>query len=252
VALAVWGGAACRIRSTGPDWIEVHGHAVARRLAGGPTGVWALCSSDHACSYPSGSGTWVDHPEVTGARAIAASRAGLHFIDAEGRLGRLGGGRVEGALAALGPNTSALATDEEGRTVYAIIEGHVYQVQDGSPVRGPCYDLTATGLAVVGGELWVADGQGLFVAAGGACRAVGGPRGAVRVAGFGDQVLAVDAAGDVFRRRDGDRWERLPRPLRFRPDTMPERQAVRELAVSATAAWVTDGDGVVYVLSEAG
>ncbi len=242
---------ACRIRSGAPHWIETHGHAQVQRVAGGPMGLLGIGTNGLVYNYPEFGSVWHEWNNRLRPRALAGSRQGLVYADQEGHVGKGNRGHVGNAEWTLGSAVSALATDENGSALYAVADGHVSRLEAAGQVPGPCAELHVLSIALARDALWLSDGQRVFIGSDAACQpAPGAPAHITRLAGLGQRLFAVDASGDVFRTTQGNVWERLPRPLKFRADQLPQFHPALDVAVTGTAAWVVDDESNVFVLSE--
>jgi hypothetical protein len=241
----------CSIRSKGPHWIETHGRAQVQRVAGGPLGLLAIGTNGLIYSYPEFGSVWHEWNGRLHPRMIAGSRRGLVYADQDGRVGKGDHGRVGNPEWNLGGAVSALATDEDGDALYAIADGHISRLLESGAVPGPCGERRAVSIAIARGQLWVSDGQHVYLGSDAGCQAApGAPSKVLRLAGLGSRIFAVDEAGDVFRSKAASGWERLPRPQKFRPDQMPHLHPATDVAVTGTAVWVVDDEQNVFVLSE--
>jgi hypothetical protein len=202
-------------------------------------------------SYPEFGSVWHEWNGHLHPRVIAGARRGLVYADQEGRVGFANGGHVSSPQWSLGSSVTALATDEDGNALYAVADGHVSRLLESGTAPGPCGDRRAVSIAIARGQLWVSDGQHVYLGSDTACQAApGAPPNIVRLAGLGSRIFAVDQEGDVFRSKPATGWERLPRPRKFRPDQMPRLHPATDVAVTGTAAWVVDDEQTVFVLSE--
>lgn len=221
-----------------------------QRIAGGPIGLFGIGSNGLVYGFPEFGGVWREWHNRLKPRVLASSRRGLLYADDTGHVGEGNRGRLDTHSWTLEGPVSALATNADGSSMYAVSKGRIMSLQTDTAVPGPCAELRVTALAVSSSKLWVSDGQRVFVANGSSCDAApGAPPRIQRLAAYGDRVLALDDAGDVFRLRDGA-WKKLPRPLKFHPDRIPEIHVATDVAVSASAEWLRDDEGNVFVLSE--
>lgn len=214
-------------------------------------GLLAIGTNGLIYSYPEFGSVWHEWNGRLHPRVIVGSRRGLAYADQEGRVGKGDHGRISNPEWNLGPGVVALATDEEGDTLYAVADGHISQLLESGPVAGPCSELRAVSIAVAQGQLWVSDGQHVYQASDAGCKpAPGAPSKIVHLAALGTRVFAVDENGDVYRLRPKTGWQQLPRPMKFRPDQLPHLHPATDVAVTGTAAWVVDDEQNVFVLSE--
>jgi len=249
--LVSFGSVACRIRSGAPHWIETHGRAQVQRVAGGPMGLLAIGTNGLIYNYPEFGSVWHEWNGHLHPRVVTGSRQGIVYADQEGRVGKGNHGHVSNPAWTLGSPVNALATDESGEKLYAVSDGHVSRLDSAGPVPGPCTELRIVSIALSQDALWLSDGEHVYIGNDAACQpAVGAPSRVTRLAGLGSRLFAVDAAGDVFRKTQGNAWERLPRPLKFRPDQLPMLHPALDVTLTGTAAWLVDDENSVFVLSE--
>jgi len=249
--LLSFGCVACRIRSNGPHWIETHGNAQVQRVAGGPMGLLAIGTNGLIYNYPEFGSVWHEWNGRLHPRVVTGSRQGIVYADQENRVGKGSRGHVSNPEWTLGSPVSALATDESGHTLYAVSDEGVSRLDPGGVVPGPCNPMRVVSVALAQDALWLSDGQQVYIGSDTACQpAPGAPARVTRLAGLGQRLFAVDAAGDVFRKNQGNGWEQLPRPLKFRPDQLPKFHPALDVAVTGTAAWLVDDESNVFVLSE--
>jgi hypothetical protein len=240
----------CRIRSTGPHWTETHGRGELTRLAGGSAGLLAIGTNGLVYRYPE-SGTWREWSAQFRPLAITGSRDGLLYSERGGRVGSARQGRVAAPTWTLNSDVTDLASDGSGDHAYAIADGRISQLLPSGQLAAVCPNVHAVGIAFAQGKLWLSDGQRLYVATENDCTAAGAaPERVIRLSGFADRLFVVDALGDVLRRMKDGSWQKLPRPMKFRADRMPQEHPVTDVAVTSTATWVLDDERTVFVLSE--
>jgi hypothetical protein len=243
--------AACRIRSTGPRWIQTHGDAAVTRIAGGPLGLFAIGTNGRIYNYPEPGSIWHEWSSQMSPRVLAGSRHGLVYADAEGHVGKGNHGHAGSAEWTLGAPVTALATDADGSELYAVADGHVSRLVRGAQEPGPCGQLKVVSIALALEQIWLSDGQRLYLGSADGCQpAPGAPSKITRMSGLGPRLFALNESGDVFRLQQGRAWEQLPRPQKFRRDQFPALHPVRDVAVTSTAAWAVDDESNVFVFSE--
>src|SRR5450755_460526 len=176
---------ACRVRSNGPHWIETHGGAAVQQIAGGPLGLLAIGTNGLVYSYPEFGSLWHEWNGHLRPRIIAGSRAGLHYVDEDGRVGQAGRWRGGSATRVQAPNVTALATDGDAHSIYAISDGHVMQLLGTGAAPGPCPQIRAVSIAVARGALWVSDVGGVYVGTDATCDPIAdSPPNVTRLAGL--------------------------------------------------------------------
>ena len=214
-------------------------------------GLLAIGTNGLIYNYPEFGSVWHEWNGRLHPRVIAGSRQGVVYADQENRVGQGNHGHAGNPQWTLSAPVTALATDEDGHALYAVSDGHVSRLDTTGPVPGPCSDLRVVSIALARGMLWLSDGQHVFTGADSACQpAPGAPAHVTRLAGLGQRLYAVDASGDAFRITRENAWERLPRPLKYRPDQFPKFHPALDVAVTGTAAWAVDDENNVFVLSE--
>ncbi len=172
----------CSIRSNGPHWIETHGHAQVQRVAGGPLGLLAIGTNGLIYSYPEFGSVWHEWNGRLHPRMIAGSRRGLVYADQDSRVGKGDHGRVGAPDWNLGGAVTALATDEDGDALYAIADGHISRLLESGAVPGPCGERHAVSIAIARGQLWVSDGQHVYLGSDASCQpAPGAPSKVLRL-----------------------------------------------------------------------
>jgi hypothetical protein len=241
----------CRIRSSGPRWIETHGRGELTQIAGGPVGLHAIGTNGLAYAFPGPGGTWHEWSPQLRPLALAGTREGILYSDREHRVGYAQPGRNVSPSWTLASDVTGLVSDESGERAYAVSDGQVVRLLESGQVKNVCDGVRAVGITISHGQLWVSDAQQLYLETDDKCSvAPGTPARVTRLSGLADRLFVVDASGDVFRRLKDRSWQKLPRPRKFRADRMPHDQPVTDVAVTSTAAFALDNERTVFVLSE--
>lgn len=215
-------------------------------------GLLAIGTNGLVYNYPEFGSVWHEWNGRLHPRVVTGSRQGLVYADQEGHVGKGNHGHTGNPEWSLNATVTALATDADGRELYAVVDGRVSHLLPSGAVPGPCPELRVVSIALALDLLWVSDGQRLYQGNDSGCTpaAPGAPSNITRMSGLGKRLFAVSAAGDVFRLQQGSAWEQLPRPKKFRPDQFPKLHPVQDVAVTGTAAWAVDDEANVFVFSE--
>lgn len=214
-------------------------------------GLLAIGTNGLVYNYPEFGSVWHEWNGQLRPRVIVGTRQGLTYADQAGHVGKGHNGHVGNPEWILEAPVTALASDADGRDLYAVADGHVSRLPPGGPVPGPCREVHALSIAFAQDQLWVSDGQRLYRGTDNACQPVAGsPSNVTRMSGLGKRLFVVNASGDVFRLQEGGAWQQLPRPKKFRADQFPKLHPVQDVAVTGTAVWAVDDEANVFVFSE--
>jgi hypothetical protein len=242
--------AGCRFMPKDGHWIEAHGTARAKRIAGAPTGVEAIGMDDALYLYPT---DWARPWRALGGqqvKALAASSAAFYVISNGGEVVRIVNGVWSPLAGSVAWGATTLAASPEDK-LYVVVGGHLRRVEGADLRDAPCGDVKVAWAAARGDEVYVLDGAGtLFRGAPGACAQEATPGPLQDVSAFTDRLVAVTRAGEVWRRRNGQPWRPLPAVKKYRPGRYPYVVTAVQTSLSATSTWLLDAEGSVFLLSD--
>lgn len=250
VAAALLATAGCRFMPDGGHWIEAHGTARAKHIAGAPTGVQAIGMDDTMYLYPT---DWARPWRSLGAqqvKALAASSAAFYVISPGGEVVRIVNGHWTPYAGSVGWGVTALAASSDDK-LYGVVGGRLRRIEGADLRDAPCSDKGVARVAARGDEVFVVDGAGsLFRGAGGTCAPETSPGPLRDVAAFPGRLVAVARDGAVWRRRDGGAWRPLPPIRKYRTGRYPYLVTALEASLSATSTWILDDENAVFLLSD--
>jgi hypothetical protein len=243
--------AGCRIKSGQPYWLETHGHAVAIRVAGWPSGALIIGSDRSLWSYPGPwSNPWVAQPHTRELRSIAASDSAGYALLSDGEVARFVGGRWKPYEGSQTWGASDIGVTEDDRLL-VIVGGKLRAVERGELKDLGCDAVNAVAVAGThADEAFVLDGDGaLYLSRQGRCDKLDAPVRLQRIAARPNRLLAVAFDGSLWRRR-GSAWAKLPAPFKYRTGQVATATRAQDVGVSAYTSWVVDNDGSVFLLSD--
>jgi hypothetical protein len=245
--------AGCRFMPQGGHWIEAHGSARAKRIAGAPSGVQAIGMDDALYLYPT---DWARPWRALGGqqvKALAASTAAFYVISNGGEVVRIVNGVWSPLAGSVAWGVTALAASPEDK-LYAVVGGHLRRVEGADLRDAPCGDINVGRVAARGDEVYVIDGAGtLFRGTAAGCMAASSPGPLRDVAAFTNRLVAISRDGAVWRQRGQQNegaWRALPAIRKYRSGRYPYLVGAQQVSLSATSTWIVDDESSVFLLSD--
>jgi hypothetical protein len=249
--LIVLASTGCKIKSSAPYWLEVHGHAVGVRVAGWPSGALLIGSDRHLWEYPGPwSNPWVPQAHTHELRAVAASDSSGYALLSDGEVSRFANGRWRSFEGSQAWGVTEIGATEDD-TLLLIARGKLSVFEHGALKELSCDAVTGVAVAGVQGEdAFLLDQSGaLYLNSQGKCDRIAAPTPLARIAARPNRLLAVGTDGSLWRRRGGA-WGKLAPPFKYRIGQVATATQAQDVGVSAYSSWVVDDEGSVYLLSD--